>query len=254
MTGKNAPLDASVCGRRFFHVARRYSIYRVSWRTAALSLSALGAQLVPYAAARALIKKKSPGPQSHVNGIDRAVIGLNSPTADHISIAGTALAVAAPLIVDWFDAHGELASWLEDALVLGEAIAIDGLVNTIVKYAVRRPLPVVYAGQAPQLRDRPRGYRAFFSGHVSAVASLVTSGAMAVRLRHPRAMWQWIGAGALVAVVAVGRMLAGKHFPTDVIVGAVVGSGSAVASSFQHRRSLRHVCRRPRGAAYMRWW
>jgi membrane-associated phospholipid phosphatase len=201
-----------------------------------VSLGALAVQLSPFTISKSLIRKRAPGDPRKVNALDRTAIGWHSRVALELSLAGTTLAVALPAVIDWLDVGENFATLLEDAIVLGEAVAADGLLNTIVKYAVRRPLPEVYAGQAPELEESPRGYRAFFSGHVSATASLALSAAITLRLRHPQLKWPFIASGALISVVAFGRVFAGKHFWTDVITGAVVGATSAFGFARLHRR------------------
>src|SRR4051812_11124229 len=108
---------------------RSGSIYRVSYRTATVSLGALVALLIPYAFAKRLITERPPGRRRDVNAVDRPAIGRRSHAADRVSVAGTVAAVMLPTVVDWIDTRGKLAVFLEDSLVLGEALAVNGLVN-----------------------------------------------------------------------------------------------------------------------------
>ena len=71
-----------------------------------------------------------------------------------------------------------------------------------------------------------------------AFAALTTT-AMTSRLRFGERYWPWalalIGGGA----VAVGRVAAGRHFPSDVVVGALLGSTTGSLLPLAHaRRSI----------------
>jgi membrane-associated phospholipid phosphatase len=60
-------------------------------------------------------------------------------------------------------------------------------------------------------------------------------------LRHPRSPWRvpiWIGTQGIAAATAVLRVQAGKHFWSDVLTGAVVGSAIGWLVPYLHRVDL----------------
>jgi membrane-associated phospholipid phosphatase len=96
------------------------------------------------------------------------------------------------------------------------------------KRAVGRPRP--YVRRALSSRSRHYGpskgeqYRAFPSGHAALSVALATSWG----LSHPR--WYVVGPGAVWAAgVSMSRLYLGVHYPSDVLVGMVIGAGVATA-------------------------
>lgn len=109
------------------------------------------------------------------------------------------------------------------ALVYAEAFALTGAATEIVKFAVARPRPYTLTEGAEGSED----LASFFSGHTSLVASAAFSTARMVDLTGELSAGQrWAvygGAGALTAATGAARVAAGKHYISDVVVGAAVG-------------------------------
>jgi len=146
---------------------------------------------------------------------------------------------------------------LNDLLVIVETIFISNAVTILTAMASRRPRPIMYGTAAPEgERDSPNSGLSFFSGHVAASAAASTALFMTLRRRHPDKFWPWLvlGAGlALSSTIAVGRVKAGKHFPTDVITGGVVGVSVGVAVPALHGSPV-HPTSSPGGAGLAFVW
>jgi membrane-associated phospholipid phosphatase len=104
------------------------------------------------------------------------------------------------------------------------AIGLPGLVFTIGKRLVGRARPFV-EGSANPLIYRPLGwsveYASLPSGHaVDAFAAAMAIGVLWPRMRP--VMWTY------AVVIAVSRVVLTAHFPSDVMVGAVVGAVGAL--------------------------
>ena len=87
--------------------------------------------------------------------------------------------------------------------------------------------PYMYGKDGGSSRNAAQAYGSFYSGHASAAFATAVFTGMWFSRTYPRSQWiPWIWAGSLSAatVVAVLRVAAGKHFPTDVVAGAVMGS------------------------------
>lgn len=117
-------------------------------------------------------------------------------------------------------------------LLYAESIAISGFLNAVTKYAVGRPRPYVYSDD-PRLKAYAEhqgkdSHLSFFSGHSSTTFAASVAGsylfAQASSDRPARA-GVWGFELALAAATARLRTRAGKHFYSDVIVGAIVGAG-----------------------------
>ncbi|MBK8171240.1 MAG: phosphatase PAP2 family protein [Sandaracinaceae bacterium] len=195
----------------------------------------LGSQLSPAACAPLC-------DPSSVWGIDRWAAGRYRPGWRHVSDIGVATILVGSLTVLIAD-EGFTAA-MQDAVVWGEAVLGALALSTITDFAARRPRPYLYGQDAPEsLRMNGTAALSFFSGHTAssfagAVALFRTESA-----RHPHSWTRWLVLGmalSMAATVGVSRVLAGDHFPTDVLVGAIVGSsiGWLVPALHEHRLSL----------------
>ncbi|MDB4873913.1 MAG: phosphoesterase PA-phosphatase related protein [Gemmatimonadetes bacterium] len=133
---------------------------------------------------------------------------------------------------------GRLAHW-RDVADLGlhgtEAIALSGVVTTIIKDAAGRARPYVSADTSPhdfgfgRGLHRGSGYQSFPSGHATAAfaaASVVTS--------ESQRWWPqgiWLVAPAMyggATLVGLSRMYNNAHWASDVVVGAAIGTFSGI--------------------------
>jgi undecaprenyl-diphosphatase len=103
------------------------------------------------------------------------------------------------------------------------AIAVPGLVVTILKRLIGRARPFVAGEEAwtSQLWVWRPDYASFPSGHATtAFAAAVAIGALWPRLRP--VMW------AYAVIIAVSRVIVTAHHPSDVIAGAIAGAIGAL--------------------------
>lgn len=209
--------------------ARTSSVYELRpVLDAAILLSSVVAITTPYAFTSQLIKPKCPCSPESVNTFDRGVIGNASDTADWISTVTVGLILVAPPIIDSI-AIDSTKSALEDTAVFLEGIAVNGVLVTGAKYIFQRPIPRVYS--QPGAAQSPSNYRSFYSGHTSMAFAALSVASVTVDRRYGLSWEPWVVSGALGISVATERVLAGKHFYSDVAVGAAVGTiaGSTVA-------------------------
>ncbi|MBV8422279.1 MAG: phosphatase PAP2 family protein, partial [Hyphomicrobiales bacterium] len=99
------------------------------------------------------------------------------------------------------------------------AIGLPGLVFTVGKRLIGRARPFV-EGSANPLSYRPFGWSVEYASLPSGHAVDAFAAAMAIGLLWPRMrplLWTY------AVVIAVSRVVLTAHFPSDVMVGAVVG-------------------------------
>jgi len=189
---------------------------------------------LPYAFASDLIHPHRPGDPAAVNALDRHVIGNHNKFLDDVSDVTAGIVMLAPPLLDGLDV-GLSRVLVEDLTVYAETLAVNGALVTAVKYIVQRPLPRTYAGD-PTLLNQPGGYRSFYSGHASVVAAALSAAAMTLEARHGQHLWPWVLVAVVGGMVAAERIAAGRHFYTDVAVGAVAGAAVGTLVPLAHRR------------------
>jgi membrane-associated phospholipid phosphatase len=169
-------------------------------------------------------------------GIDRWVVGANSSVARRgsdvllIGINGLAAGLVA---VDRSpgQARGNLA-------VLANSVGWTAASTEWLKVLVHRKRPVLYTDAAAAAAPHRNNQQSFPSGHTSTAFAVATSYlAIAQRERLPhRARNATVLFGSATAIGAL-RMAGGKHFPTDVIGGAILGSGIGWLVAAVHPKS-----------------
>lgn len=190
-------------------------------------LTVAGALVHPPAAACA------PCNPADLNGFDRGVIDWNSTTARRGSdvllagvVGGAALASVAGL---------EPARARGDAVVLVNALSWTTAATEWLKVGVHRARPALYRSGAVEAATVHENRESFPSGHASVAFAAATAYAtLAARqhLSHTTRNSILLYAGAVS--VSVLRVAGGKHFPTDVIGGAALGTGIGWAVARLH--------------------
>lgn len=161
----------------------------------------------------------APCSEADVPGFDRWVIG---PERDAWSAASTA-AVVGLAAVTWWDS-GVRQHDLRRVAVSLEAASWAAAAAELLKAATNRNRPVLYTAAAPDAARSLDSQRSFPSGHSAAAFALATS----YWLQHDPPLALELGVLGAATGVAVLRVLARRHFPSDVAAGAALGVGMAV--------------------------
>lgn len=121
---------------------------------------------------------------------------------------------------------------VRDGAVLGsmwfQANLSSLMLTEVVKNSVQRNRPFAYNDQAPLAERLDADVRkSFFSGHSSITACNAVFAAKIWSDMHPNSRYKplvWTAAAVVPAYVAAQRVRAGKHYPSDVLVGLAVGA------------------------------
>lgn len=127
----------------------------------------------------------------------------------------------------------------EDLLVVAETVVLAADLNQAVKFAVQRERPFVHAlapaDKATTVQPADNNL-SFYSGHTTLAFSLATSSAMVASLRgYSLAPVLWAVGLPLAAFTGYLRIAADKHYLTDVLVGAAIGSAFGLGIPLLHR-------------------
>jgi undecaprenyl-diphosphatase len=164
--------------------------------------------------------------RAEVDALDQAmssaVLRTPTPVLDpvirHLSRASDykALWFATSAAVAMFDGRRGRRAAVRCLAAIG---ATSVLVDLVGKLAFPRERPDADPVAADRIARRPTS-SSFPSGHAATASAFAT----AFRQEYPLL---GLPVSALAAVVSYGRVHTGVHYPSDVIVGALVGSGAA---------------------------
>jgi membrane-associated phospholipid phosphatase len=166
--------------------------------------------------------------RADINSFDRSATSQWSVEAAAASdVLGMTL-LAAPVGLA-IATSGSRESWVVSAMY-GEVFLVgNGLVD-LLKGVTNRTRPLVYNGHPDipaEARFDVKARRAFPSGHTAnAFASAVFFSSVFTKL-HPNSSagsWIWASSVTLAAATGFARYQGGKHYPTDLLIGAFVGS------------------------------
>lgn len=127
------------------------------------------------------------------------------------------------------------------AVIVVESAAVSAALVQAVKIGAARKRPFVRYGDGEtsgtwDVADRD-SHLSFPSGHAALATSLGVSLAMTATLEEsPAAGWLWGAAAAASVTTSALRMMAEKHYFTDVAAGTAIGAACGVALPLLHRR------------------
>jgi membrane-associated phospholipid phosphatase len=142
------------------------------------------------------------------------------PTFKFVTNSVSPIGIAAPVIAfstGYFTNDSALKMM---GIYLAESVFVSGFVTISMKYTFQRDRPFITYPDIQKLTGA--GSPSFPSGHTSEAFATATS----LSLAFPK--WYVIAPSMLWASAAgYSRMHLGVHYPSDVLVGALIGSGSA---------------------------
>jgi len=124
-------------------------------------------------------------------------------------------------------------------LMYAEVLLLNAGITNLTKELVKRKRPYNYNPDAPLSKKQERdATSSFFSGHTSFSASSSFFMAKVFADTNPNSKWKpyvWTGAAILPLTTGILRVAAGKHFPTDVLVGYLIGAATGILVPQLHK-------------------
>ena len=150
-------------------------------------------------------------------------IGRNKnldPTFKFITNSAAPVSIGAPIFLYTLGLIKKDSIIKKQAIFIGEAFLVNGFITLALKKAVKRDRPFETYPDIDQAASSVG--ESFPSGHTSLAFATATS----ISLAYPK--WYVIAPSFIWAsTVGYSRMHLGVHYPSDVVAGAIVGSGSA---------------------------
>jgi membrane-associated phospholipid phosphatase len=217
-----AALAAASCSAAGLAAQTPAPPYRVGWAdaasvTAAATIALLGARTTPPPSTCA------PCDRADLPGIDRWTAGLRSGPASTASDVALVGVVGGALLAGVSGVGPARARG--DLVVIANAAAWTEAATAWLKVGFHRARPALYQDDAVQAAGDPNNRKSFPSGHASiAFATAVAYTTLAQRQRLPHATRNSLLLLGSATGVGALRVIGGKHFPTDVLAGAALGS------------------------------
>jgi membrane-associated phospholipid phosphatase len=180
--------------------------------------------------------------------LDQPAVGLELAHADGVSFTtqGLAAVVALALPLLWHlcsvllhktGLRTAAIAAATDFVIFAQTTFWNGLLTECARLLSQRPRPFVYAD--PSRAADASNYTSFYSGHTSFAAAATTYAVLTLWARGARPWALAIataGAYAITSLTGIFRVLAGRHFPTDVLMGALAGFVVALVIARRHHQ------------------
>lgn len=131
---------------------------------------------------------------------------------------------------------------LRNACVTFATIGVNSAITLAMKYSFNRTRP--YNTYPDIVKKSKGGSPSFPSGHTSMAFATATS----LCLEYPK-WYVIVPAYTWAGTVGYSRMYLGVHYPSDVLVGALVGSGSAWVTHLVNKKLYKNLYKNSRKKA-----
>jgi membrane-associated phospholipid phosphatase len=129
---------------------------------------------------------------------------------------------------EWLQGSMDSREYATTWLMATEVLLLQSGLNLAVRSLQVWPRPFMLGNKgSAQERSSAQASGSFYSGHASGAFSVAAFSSALYATRHSQGYSKYVftaGAFSIASSVAILRVMAGKHYPSDVIVGALVGS------------------------------
>jgi len=236
----------------FLNVSPAQAPYQLSWKTDGILLGAsalMGAvdyhlnQQISLLTTEEIYAALA---SNEINNFDKIATKLYSEAADKRSdigmyiSSGAALGVSAEIALSESENRGLNTHSVTLAILWLETNIINSFGTDIVKSSVQRTRPYVYNHEYPiEKKYAENARKSFFSGHTSMTAANSFFAAKVFSDYYSDSKWKpviWTTAALIPAWTGFERVLAGKHFPSDVIAGYIFGAACGYFIPHLHKK------------------
>lgn len=146
-------------------------------------------------------------------------VGRNSPWANEFSnyllISGVY-----PIVDGILNKNGQTAFY--ESMILAELLFLNSGINLWVRSSAAWPRPYYFDEKRNKSDEKPEILGSLYSGHASSTFALAMGWYQIKKMRDDEG-WENIVGFGLATLSSSMRVVAGKHYITDVVVGAMVG-------------------------------
>lgn len=178
----------------------------------------------------------------NIPAIDLSAHSKWSPRADKISNLGTYAAMMTPGLL-FFSPSVHRKDWGTIVLLSTETFAMTDFAVQMTKSLVLRPRPFLYNPDitVPEtlLKDKMHRF-SMMSGSTAYASAMCFTGASLFSAYHPNSNlkpYVWAAAAIIPTVIGFLRYQSGHHYPTDILIGYVVGTGIGLAIPYIHKKA-----------------
>lgn len=167
-----------------------------------------------------------------VSAFDRSAINQNHQWANPVADALLITSLVAPALL--YADRKTRSGWFTYGVMYIESFLLTTGLNGAFKISTKRVRPYVYrTGESHKKSDR----QSFYSGHTAHVWNSLIFSATTFTIMYPKSKMLplvWIGAVGIGTTVGTMRYLSGDHFPTDIMMGAIMGILTGVSIPLLH--------------------
>jgi len=177
----------------------------------------------------ALIQQSEADPDNLDVHLFRSINNHHTPFLDAIidvnDYTVTPAAIAAPLGLMAYGLIARSDYETDSGILLGLSALVSEGASQMLKHIIKRerPYSALVDVNVSHLSSAGDPYSSFPSGHTTVAFTLATT----LTLRYPK-LYVAVPLYLWASLVGYGRLYLGVHYPTDVLVGAILGSAIAV--------------------------
>lgn len=180
---------------------------------------------------------------SHVNPFDRSAIYQFSSRAAQTSDILVGFSAILPLTL--LSQNSIREDWKIVGIMYLETMMLSLAVPLISKAHIKRIRPFVYNNKVPLEEKLDQNtLKSFYSGHATYAFASAVFLSTVYHHYYPHSKYKtyvWSSSLSLASLVGYLRYRAGKHFPSDILTGAVIGSAIGWAIPFMHQANSRRI-------------